>query len=169
MIQPSTILIYKYFKVKATQKNIYGSSDVSDRWYSKAQRQECVLGDKGYWKPVTAKEVKSCSTSFGVWRFSYIFPQVSNFDILHEVGKLKFTAIEGRCLISAFQVQTICEASEIGKKGRQQIKLLTKSGHYIKHINILVLNFFKRKKRKILLNSWISQEQNNKYYNFCWI
>ena len=35
----------------------------------------------------------------------YVFPKVSDFDVAHEAGKLEFTAIEGRCLIKAFQVQ----------------------------------------------------------------
>lgn len=41
-----------------------------------------------------------------------------------------------------FKSRQICEALEIGKKGRLKTKFLTKSGHYLKHIKVV---FFLKK------------------------
>lgn len=43
-----------------------------------------------------------------------------------------------------FKSTQICEALKIGKKGRQQTKLLTKSRHYLKHINVFMFSFLKK-------------------------
>lgn len=57
-----------------------------------------------------------------------------------------------------FKSRQICEASEIGKKSRQKkmvgkTKLLTKSGHYIEYVKVLMFNFLKREKGEILPSS----------------
>lgn len=73
-----------------------------------------------------------------------MFLRVSDFDIPPEFGRLKFTAIEGRCLIKAFQVQ-IYEALETRKRIMQQSNL-TKSGYYLKEIKVITsIIFFKSK------------------------
>lgn len=52
-----------------------------------------------------------------------------------------------------FKSRQICEALEIGKKGKQQTKLLTQPGHHLKHIKVLMLNVFKGREGQFCLVS----------------
>lgn len=52
-----------------------------------------------------------------------MFPKVSDFDVPREVGKLKFTAIEGRCLIKAFQAQANLQSFRNREESGQRTQL----------------------------------------------